>query len=141
MWRRGQGEISAVRKDGIIHQICAREGMTRSFEQLVSEILWMKGYWVRTSVKVDLKKEKKREGGRPSSPRWEPEILAYSGRVNLLRVIDAKAIQSTRARAARGRIICERTLTDPESDSSSMRIVDPKQRLDPEGRPFLCKVT
>ena len=28
-----------------------------AFEQLVSEILWMDGYWVRTSVKVELTKE------------------------------------------------------------------------------------
>ena len=28
-----------------------------AFEQVVSEILWMEGYWVRTSVKVDLTKE------------------------------------------------------------------------------------
>ncbi len=25
-----------------------------AFEQVVSEILWMEGFWVRTSVKVDL---------------------------------------------------------------------------------------
>ena len=30
-----------------------------AFEQVVSEILWMDGYWVRTSVKVDLTKEEK----------------------------------------------------------------------------------
>jgi hypothetical protein len=33
------------------------------FEQLVSEILWMEGYWVRTSVKVELTKEERREIG------------------------------------------------------------------------------
>jgi len=31
-----------------------------AFEQLVSEILWMEGYWVRTSVKVELTKEEKK---------------------------------------------------------------------------------
>lgn len=31
-----------------------------AFEQLVSEILWMSGFWVRTSVKVKLTKEEKR---------------------------------------------------------------------------------
>jgi hypothetical protein len=35
-----------------------------AFEQLVSEILWMQRYWVRTSVKVELTKEEKREIGR-----------------------------------------------------------------------------
>ena len=57
-----------------------------SFEQVVSEILWMDGYWVRTSVKVDLTKEEKVQIGRPSSPRWELDIVAYSGRNNSLRV-------------------------------------------------------
>jgi hypothetical protein len=27
-----------------------------AFEQVVSEILWMSGFWVRTSVKVELTK-------------------------------------------------------------------------------------
>jgi hypothetical protein len=38
-----------------------------AFEQLVSEILWMEGYWVQSSVKVELTKEEKREIGRPSA--------------------------------------------------------------------------
>jgi hypothetical protein len=42
-----------------------------SFEQVVSEILWMEGHWVRTSVKIDLTKDDKVQIGRPSSPRWE----------------------------------------------------------------------
>jgi hypothetical protein len=41
-----------------------------AFEQLVNEILWMSGFWVRTSVKVELTKEEKRLIGRHSAPRW-----------------------------------------------------------------------
>ena len=63
-----------------------------AFEQLVSEILWMVGYWARTSVKVDLTKEKKVLIGRPSSPRWELDIVAYSGRDNTLRVVECKSL-------------------------------------------------
>jgi hypothetical protein len=37
-----------------------------AFVKLVSEILWMEGYWVRTSVKVDLTKEEKHLIGRLS---------------------------------------------------------------------------
>ena len=48
-----------------------------AFEQVVSEILWMEGYWVRTSVKVELTKKDKISIGRPSSPRWELDIVAY----------------------------------------------------------------
>jgi len=72
-----------------------------AFEQLVSEILWMQGYWVRTSVKVGLSKEEKRLIGRQSSPRWELDIVAYSGRDNVLRVVECKSyIDSVGVRAS-----------------------------------------
>lgn len=67
-----------------------------AFEQLVSEILWMEGYWVRTSVKVVLTKEEKRKIGRPSSPRWEIDVVAYSGRDNLLRIVECKSYLDSR---------------------------------------------
>ena len=67
-----------------------------AFEQLVSEILWMEGYWVRTSVKVELTKEEKRQIGRPSSPRWEIDVVAYSGRDNLIRVVECKSYLDSR---------------------------------------------
>lgn len=59
-----------------------------AFEQVVSEILWMEGYWVRTSVKVLLTKEEKQQIGRRTAPRWELDIVAYSGRDNLLQVVE-----------------------------------------------------
>ena len=62
-----------------------------AFEQVVSEILWREGFWVRTSVKVELTKDEKRQIGRPSSPRWELDIVAYCGRDNLLRVVECKS--------------------------------------------------
>jgi hypothetical protein len=72
-----------------------------AFEQLVSEILWMSGYWVRTSVKVDLTKEEKREIGRHSSPRWELDIVGYNARENLLLVVECKSyMDSTGVRAS-----------------------------------------
>lgn len=72
-----------------------------AFEQVVSEILWMNGYWVRTSVKVDLTKEEKRLIGRPSSPRWELDIVAHSGCDNLLRVVECKSYLDSRGVALR----------------------------------------
>ncbi len=72
-----------------------------AFEQLVSEILWMDGYWVRTSVKVELSKKEKKAIGRPSSPRWELDIVAYSGRDNLLRVVECKSYLDSRGVALR----------------------------------------
>lgn len=72
-----------------------------AFEQLVSEILWMEGYWVRTSVKVELTKEEKRKIGRPSSPRWELDIVAYNGRDNLLKIVECKSYLDSRGVALR----------------------------------------
>lgn len=62
-----------------------------SFEQVVATILDRAGYWVRTSVKVPLTAEEKREIGRPSSPRWELDVVAYSGRSNELLVVECKS--------------------------------------------------
>lgn len=62
-----------------------------AFEQVVAEILWLQGHWVRTSVKVELSKEEKKRIQRPSSPRWELDIVAYSGRSNLLSVVECKS--------------------------------------------------
>jgi len=72
-----------------------------AFEQVVSEILWMDGYWVRTSLKLDLPKEEKVLIGRPSSPRWELDIVGYSGRDNLLRVVECKSYLDSRGVALR----------------------------------------
>jgi hypothetical protein len=40
-----------------------------AFEGVVSEILWREGYWVQSSLKVDLTKEEKVAIGRPTAPR------------------------------------------------------------------------
>lgn len=62
-----------------------------SFEQVVATILDREGYWVRTSVKVGLTPEEKREIGRPSAPRWELDVVAYSGSRNELLVVECKS--------------------------------------------------
>jgi hypothetical protein len=56
----------------------------------------MEGYWVRTSVKVKLTPAEKRQIDRPSSPRWELDIVAYSGRDNLLKIIECKSYLDSR---------------------------------------------
>ena len=48
-----------------------------AFEELIAEILEANGYWVRHSFKVALTREDKLRIGRPSSPRWVIDILAY----------------------------------------------------------------
>jgi hypothetical protein len=62
-----------------------------AFESVIAAILQRKGYWTLTSVKVDLTKEEKRAIGRPSSPRWELDIVAYRPRDNELRVVECKS--------------------------------------------------
>lgn len=62
-----------------------------SFEQVVSEILWREGYWVRTSVKVELTKEEKRQINLPSAPRWELDVLAYKASQNVILAVECKS--------------------------------------------------
>ena len=62
-----------------------------SFESIVKTIFENKGYWVKTSFKVNLTKEEKRKIGRPSSPRWEIDIIAYKGSRNEVLVIECKS--------------------------------------------------
>jgi hypothetical protein len=62
-----------------------------AFEQVVSEILYIEGYWVRQSVKVELTKREKAAIGLPFSPRWELDVVAYCGRDNTLRVVECKS--------------------------------------------------
>jgi hypothetical protein len=62
-----------------------------AFESVVAALLERKGYWTRTSVKVDLTKEEKRQIGRPSSPRWEIDVIAYKGFTNSLLAVECKS--------------------------------------------------
>ena len=62
-----------------------------SFESIVKTILEYQGFWVQTSYKVNLRKEEKRNIGRPSSPRWEIDVLAYNGSKNEVYAIECKS--------------------------------------------------
>ena len=62
-----------------------------AFESLVSEILWREGYWVRSSLKVELTKEEKAAIGRPTAPRWELDLVGYRGQWNELLVVECKS--------------------------------------------------
>ena len=71
-----------------------------SFESIVKTIFESKGYWVQTSFKVDLTKAEKRKIGKPSSPRWELDVVAYKGARNELLVIECKSyLDSTGVKA------------------------------------------
>ena len=62
-----------------------------SFEEVIGAILSAKGFWVRHSFKVDPSKEEKRRIGRPSSPRWELDIVAYKGATNEIFAVECKS--------------------------------------------------
>lgn len=53
--------------------------------------MWREGYWVQSSLKVELTKDDKAAIGRPSSPRWELDLVAYGGRRNELLVVECKS--------------------------------------------------
>jgi hypothetical protein len=103
-----------------------------AFEQVASEILWMSGFWVRTSVKVELTKEEKRLIGRHSSPRWELDIVGHSGRENLLRVVECKSfLDSTGVKA------CAFDGSDPEEAKRYKPFNEPELRRIVFNRPCL----
>ena len=60
------------------------------FEALVKTVLEREGYWMIQSFKVELTKEEKRELGRPSTPRPEIDLLAFSPVNDQLMVIEVK---------------------------------------------------
>jgi len=62
-----------------------------AFEELIAEILEANGYWVRHSFKVALTREDKLSIGRPSSPRWEIDILAYRAPENRVLAVECKS--------------------------------------------------
>lgn len=93
-----------------------------AFENVVAAILQRQGYWTLTSVKVELTKVEKRAIERHSTPRWELDIVAYSGRENELLVVECKsfldspgvecgAFDGTKpAKAKRYKLFCDDTL-------------------------------
>lgn len=62
-----------------------------AFESMVGEILWRQGYWIQPSFKVELTKEEKVAIGRATTPRWEIDLVAYSGRHNELVAVECKS--------------------------------------------------
>lgn len=71
-----------------------------AFEMLVGQLMERDGYWIRSSYKVELTKEEKQAIGRPSSPRWEIDLVGYNPVANVLRIIECKSyLDSTGVRA------------------------------------------
>jgi len=62
-----------------------------AFESIVSQILWRDGYWVQPSFKVALTREEKTKIGRPTTPRWEIDIVGYCAKRNELLMVECKS--------------------------------------------------
>jgi hypothetical protein len=62
-----------------------------AFEKLIGGLLEHEGYWVRYGFKVELTKYEKQSIKRPTSPRWEIDILAYKPAANELLVVECKS--------------------------------------------------
>src|SRR5258708_14383939 len=67
-----------------------------SFESVIASLLERDGFWVRSSVKIELSKAEKRFIGRASSPRWELDLVAFKGKTNELWIIECKSFLDSR---------------------------------------------
>ena len=97
-----------------------------SFEQVVATILDRAGYWTRMSVKVHLTRDDKHAIGRPSSPRWEIDVVAYSGKTNRLLVVECKSYLDSagvRATSFEGPKAAEETRYKLFSDATLRNVV------------------
>jgi hypothetical protein len=61
------------------------------FESIISTLLEAEGYWVRSSFKVNLTKEEKRQVGKHSTPRPEIDLLALHFSRNEVIALEAKS--------------------------------------------------
>lgn len=62
-----------------------------SFENLMATLLEREGYWVTTSFKVNLTKAEKVKIGKPTTPRWEIDLIAYKAGTNELLLVECKS--------------------------------------------------
>jgi len=80
-----------------------------AFERIVASILDRQGFWTRTEVKVELTKQEKRDIGRPSSPRWEIDVVGYKAATNEIRVVECKSYLDSTGVAANDLIHADST--------------------------------
>ena len=73
-----------------------------SFETVISGILQTEGFWTFTNYRIDLSKDQKVKIGRPTSPRWDIDIVAYQPGSNLLRVVECKSYLDSSGVSFRG---------------------------------------
>jgi hypothetical protein len=62
-----------------------------SFEAVIASLLQRRGYWTQIGFKVELTQAEKRRIGRPSSPRWQLDVIGYRAKSNHLLVLECKS--------------------------------------------------
>lgn len=62
-----------------------------AFEAVIASILQRRGFWTQVAFKVELTTAEKRRINRPSSPRWELDVIAYRGKTHELLVMECKS--------------------------------------------------
>ena len=62
-----------------------------AFESIIASILDAEGFWTRTNYKVNLTPEQKKKIGRPTTPRWDIDVVAYRPAENLVRIVECKS--------------------------------------------------
>jgi len=61
------------------------------FENIIKRLIEQDGYWVRQSLRVNLKKSEKVSIGKPSIPRPEIDIVGYKARTNEILIVEVKS--------------------------------------------------
>ena len=62
-----------------------------AFESLMATLLERENYWVRSSYKVELTKDDKKDIGIPTSPRWEIDLVAFNAKENRILAVECKS--------------------------------------------------
>lgn len=62
-----------------------------AFEALIADLLVADAFWVLPRYRVRLTKPEKVAIGRPSTPRWELDIVAYQPQANQLLAVECKS--------------------------------------------------
>ncbi|MEN6434700.1 MAG: hypothetical protein ABFD14_12150 [Anaerolineaceae bacterium] len=62
-----------------------------AFESVIASLLEHEGFWTKLNYKVELTKDDKKNINRPSSPRWEIDVIGYQPQTNILRVVECKS--------------------------------------------------
>lgn len=95
-----------------------------AFEALVSMLLRHDGYWTIPSFKIELTKEDKVIIKKPSSPRWELDLVAYKGSTNEILAVECKSfLDSTRVVFRNGKFEREKRYKLFSDDSTLRTIV------------------